>query len=107
MVLFLGDTGESYLRQLAETDRSLSRQIKELLLLIRQYGPEAVMAAVRKAQSLGAFGADYITNILVQEQSAREVQPQLKLKDPRLNELATDPLSLLEYDALILERSEA
>jgi transposase len=107
LVLFLGDTGESYLRQLAETDRSLSRQIKELLLLVRQYGPEAVMAAVRKAQSLGAFGADYIANILVQEQSAREVQPQLKLKDPRLNELATDPLSLLEYDALILERSES
>jgi transposase len=107
LVLFLGDTGETYLRQLAETDRSLSRQIKELLILIRQYGPEAVMAAIRKAQSLGAFGADYVANILVQEQSAREMQPLLRLKDPRLNELATDPLSLLEYDALILERSES
>jgi hypothetical protein len=66
------------------------------------------MAAVRKAQSLGAFGADYIANILMQEQSAREMQPLLRLKDPRLNELATDPLSLLDYDALILtQRSES
>ena len=65
------------------------------------------MAAVSRAQSLGAFGADYVANILVQEQTARELQPLLKLKDPRLNELATDPLSLLEYDALILERSES
>lgn len=104
LVLLLGDTGESYLRQLAETDRSLSRQIQELLILVRQYGPEAVMVAVRKAQNLGAFGADYIANILMQEQSAREMQPLLRLKDPRLNELATDPLSLLEYDALILTR---
>jgi len=106
LVLFLGETGESYLRQLAETDRSLSRQISELLLLVRQYGPEAVMTAVRKAQSLGAIGADYVANILVQEQTAREIQPLLKLRDPRLNELATDPLSLLDYDALILERNE-
>ena len=104
----LGETGESYLRKLAETDRSLSRQIKELLSLVRQYGPEAVRAAVGKAQSLGAFGADYIANILMQEQSVREMQPLLRLKDPRLNELTTDPLSLLEYDALILKsRSES
>jgi transposase len=108
LVLLLGDTGESYLRKLAETDRSLSRQIKELLILVRQYGPEAVMAAISKAQSLGALGADYIANILMQEQSAREMQPILRLKDPRLNELTTDPLSLLEYDALILKsRSES
>jgi hypothetical protein len=108
LILILGEEGESYLRSLAETDRSLSRQINELLLLVRQYGPESVMAALRKAQSAGAFGADYIANILMQEQSAREMQPLLRLKDPRLNELATDPLSLLDYDALILtQRSES
>jgi transposase len=107
LVLLLGDVGESYLRNLAETDRSLSRQISELLSLTRQYGPESLIAAIRKAQNVGAFGADYIANILMQEQSAREIQPLLRLKDPRLNELATDPLSLLDYDALILkQRSE-
>ena len=108
LVLFLGETGESYLRKLADTDRSLSRQIKELLALVRQYGPESVLAAIRKAQDVGAFGADYIANILIQEQSARDIQPQLLLKDSRLNELSTDPLSLLDYDALILtQRSES
>ena len=108
LVLFLGETGESYLRQLSETDRSLSRQIRELLMLVRQYGPESVLAGIGKAQAVGAFGADYIANILMQEHSAREIQPQLRLKDPRLNELATDPLSLLDYDALILtQRSES
>ena len=48
------------------------------------------------------FGADYIANILRQQQSRREVQPPLRLKDPELNQLATDPLSLAEYDAFIL-----
>ena len=73
---------------------------------MRQYGPDPVIAAVRKAHSVGAFGADYIANILMQEQSARELQPLLVLKDPRLNGLATDPLSLLDYDALILNSKE-
>ncbi|HEX7971805.1 MAG TPA: hypothetical protein VF501_06255, partial [Thiobacillus sp.] len=31
---------EAYLRDIAETDRALSRQLTELLELIRQYGPE-------------------------------------------------------------------
>ncbi len=108
LIALLGPPAESYLRGLAETDRALSRQIRELLALVRQYGPEAVGSALQKAHRAGAFGADYIANILLQEHSPREQQPPLRLRDPRLNELTTDPLSLLEYDAFILtERSES
>ena len=70
LVMLLGDAGESYLRGLAETDRSLTRQISELLTLARQYGPEPVIAAIGKAQNVGAYGADYITNI-----SCRNILP--------------------------------
>ena len=84
-------------------DRALSRQLAELLELIRQYGPEAVASAIEKASAARAFGADYVANILRQQQSPRRPQPPLVLRDPLLNELATDPLSLLEYDAFILE----
>ena len=94
---------EAYLRDMADTDRALSRQLTELLELIRQYGPEAVADAIEKAAAARAFGADYVANILRQQQSPRRPQPPLRLRDPRLNELVTDPLSLLEYDAFILE----
>jgi hypothetical protein len=106
LTLLLGEEGEAYLRGLAETDRKLSRQIRELLDLVRQYGPEAVIASIGKARRVGAFGSDYIANILLQEQAQRQLQPQppLRLKDSRLNELCTDPLSLLDYDALILKQ---
>ena len=30
-------------------------------------------------------------------------QPPLQLRDPELNQLTTDPLSLLDYDAFILK----
>ena len=105
-IALVGPVGDAYLRALAETDRSMARQIRELLALVRQYGPEAVASALAKAQAAGAIGADYVANILLQDQSPREQQPLLRLKDDHLNELVTDPLSLLEYDAFILsERS--
>lgn len=94
---------EAYLRDMADTDRALSRQLTELLELVRQYGPEPVANAIEKAAAARAFGADYVANILRQQQSPREVQPPLRLRDQRLNDLATDPLSLLEYDAFILD----
>jgi transposase len=94
---------EAYLRDMADTDRSLGRQISELLELMRQYGPEPVAGAIEKAATVRAFGADYIANILRQQQSPRRPQPPLQLRDARLNELVTDPISLLEYDTFILE----
>jgi len=94
---------ETYLRDLADTDRALSRQLAELLELVRQYGPELVADAIGKASAAHAFGADYVANILRQQQSPRQTQPPLRLRDPRLNDLATDPLSLLQYDAFILD----
>ena len=93
---------EKYLERLADTDRALSRQVRELFALIREYGPEAVAAAIAKAHAARAFGADYVANILRQQQQRREIQPPLQLRDPALNELATDPLSLAQYDAFIL-----
>jgi len=101
--LCAADVAEGYLRGMADSDRALSRQLTELLELIRQYGPDAVAGALAKAYAARAFGADYVANILRQQQAPRRPQPPLCLRDPRLNELATDPLSLLAYDAFILE----
>ena len=103
LVRLLGPTAEYDLRQLAETDRSLVRQIRELLELVRDYGPESVSAALEKAYAAQAFGADSIANILRQQQARRDIQPPLRLQHPQLNELATDPLSLSDYDAFILQ----
>lgn len=103
LIQMLGPSAESYLHGLADTDRSLARQIRELLELVRDYGPHAVTEAVQKAHAARAFGSDYIANILRQQQTRRDVQPPVRLRQPELNELATDPISLLEYDAFILQ----
>jgi hypothetical protein len=38
---------------------------------MRQYGPDAVAGAIDKAATARAFGADYVANILRQQQSPR------------------------------------
>lgn len=107
LIAWLGPTCDLYLQRLAETDRSLAHQVRDLLALVREYGPDAVAAALQKAHAAGAFGADYIANILHQQQRHREVQPPLRLLHPELNELATDPLSLAAYDAFLLHSKKA
>jgi SpoVK/Ycf46/Vps4 family AAA+-type ATPase len=93
---------EDYLRGIADNGRSLSRQITELLDLIRLYGSEDVARCLNKALDARAFGTDYVANLLRQHLSPRHVQPPLRLKNPDLNQLATDPLSLAAYDAFFL-----
>lgn len=99
---------EDYLRGLADNGRVLSRQITELLDLIRLYGSHAVARALCKAHDARAFGADYVANLLRQQLSPRHVQPPLRLRDPELNQLATDAVSLAAYDAFLLpERNDS
>src|SRR5271157_2993897 len=94
--------------RLADSDRSLLRQLQELLALFRAYRPAQVAEALQKALAARAFGADYVANLLHQIASPRETQPPLQLRDPELNQLTTDPLSLLDYDAFILrDRKES
>jgi transposase len=107
LVAWLGPTCELYLQRLAETDRSLAYQVRDLLGLVREYGPEAVAGALNQAYAAGAFGADYIANLLRQQRMRRPIQPPLRFQDPQLNELATDPLSLADYDSFILNSKKA
>lgn len=103
LVQLLGEEAEGYLRALADLgDRPLARHVAQLLELTRLHDPDAVAAALRQAAEGKAFGAEYVANLLRQRENPRHPQPPLRLKDERLNELATDPLSLLEYDAFIL-----
>lgn len=106
LVSLLGDVGENYLRELAATNRLLSRQIRELIDLVREYGVEAVRSAIEKAHRAGAFGSDYVANILYQNFTSRQPQPRLQLKDPQLNQLVIDPVFLHEYDELIVLRNK-
>lgn len=97
------ETVEAYLRGLTDSGRSLLGELHELLEMFRTYRPDQVAAALEKALAARAFGAHYVAHLLCQLESPRPPQPRLQLRDPELNQLTTDPLDLLDYDAFILE----
>jgi hypothetical protein len=63
-------TVEADLRGLADSDRSLTRQLRELLELFRAFRPEQIAATLEKALTAQAFGADYIAHLLHQMEAA-------------------------------------
>ena len=78
-------------------------RLRELFELVRDYGPEAVAAGAGQSCTPQAPSAPTTSpTSSASSKHAATVQPPVRLKDPRLNELATDPLSLAEYDAFIL-----
>jgi transposase len=108
LIQLIGDGVEEYLRGIADTgNHSLHRQIQELLALTRDYGPEIVRPAMRRALDAKAFGADYIASLVRQSLAPRRAQPPLALKQQPLLDLIPDPLSLAVYDALLLPSANA
>ena len=69
----LGPRREAYLETLADTDRSLSRQVRELLRADSRIWPGSRgRRHRRRPHAARAFGADYVANILRQQQPRRE-----------------------------------
>ncbi len=107
LLQLIGEGMEEYLRGIAEcSNRPLHRQIQELLVLTRDFGPDAVAKAMRRALETKAFGSDYIANLLRQSLAPRIAQPPMPLKQLSLLDLIPDPLSLTEYDSLLFPNSE-
>ena len=95
---------EAYLRDMADTDRALSRQLTEISgtgppVRTRTGGRRHRRKLLRPAPSAPITSPTSCAS----NSHPRQTQPPLRLRDPRLNDLATDPLSLLEYDAFILD----
>ena len=88
---------------MADTDRSLYRQISELLELIRQYGPEPVAARNRESRR----GASFWRRLYRQYSAPATIPttPAAAIAVTRcaIERTGTELVSLLEYDAFILE----
>jgi DNA-binding NarL/FixJ family response regulator len=68
-----------------------------------KYGEAALICAIRKAIAHKAYGAEYIRNILHQENTPKKQHPPVKLKNEELNNIRLAEPSLAEYDAYILK----
>ena len=99
----LGDLAEDYLKSLIRTGKPLQRSITGLLELKDKYGVDALLQSLKIAVQYGAYGLEYIKNILYQQQHPKIDHPKLILNNPALNQLYLHDVSLKEYDNLIFD----
>lgn len=100
----LGETAKTYLEHLTATNQPIKKNLKKLLNLKAEYGPYALIEAIKKATLHNAYGAHYIENILYQEMTPKRHHPPVKLKQENLNRIRLEEPSLAQYDALVIKR---
>lgn len=100
----LGIDARIYLQGLIESNSPIKKNISKILSFKNEYGTAAILAAIRKALSFKAYGADYIENILYQEMTPQNNHPPVRLKKQDLNHITLTEPSLEDYDAHVLKR---
>lgn len=103
-IIALGQEAETFLEKIMEHKQPFTKGLKRLIALKQEYGPWALVTAMKKAATHQAFGLDYLENILYQEMTPQKRLPPLILKNEYLNQIQLEVPSLAEYDALILKR---
>jgi len=100
----LGEYARRYLEGMIETGIGVKKNVVKILALQNEYGSGAIVAAVQKALSFNAYGADYIENILYQERTPCRHHPPVRLKNDALNRIVLTQPSLSDYDAHVLKK---
>jgi hypothetical protein len=100
----LGEEAKTYLERLSVTHEPLKKNLDRLLALKDEYGPYALVEAIKRATIHKAYGAHYIENILYQQMTPTTHHPPVKLKDEKLNRIRLEQPSLAEYDAFVIKR---
>ena len=101
--LNLGPECQDYLKGLNAAEFHLPAQLQKIQNLVRLYGPEEIVSAVRHALKFHAFGDHYLQNIILQRRAAKNLPPPQNvqlLKKPQWNQVTVEPTDLSLYDEL-------
>lgn len=96
--LKLGSLAEQFLEGLLERGHTTPAfHIQKLLGLVEQFGATAVLGAIARSIEYGAFGADYVHNILTQNLTP-DLQPRRPLHLPTRPDLANQNIQKPNLD---------
>jgi transposase len=103
LFLAMGPEAEPYLAGLVRSERSVDHHLRRILDLAATYGHPEVQAAITRAQQFGAFGADYVENILLADRRQRREEQKTPLQISRsdLAEIDLPEQDLGRYDSLM------
>ena len=103
-LISLGQEAKVYLERLAETRQSFKKHVRKIFALKCEYGAYSLIAAIKRASSVNAYGAQYIENILYQDMTPERNHPPVRLKKEYLNRICLEEPILAEYDTFIIKK---
>lgn len=107
LFLALAPEAKDYLTGLLNAEVVLDRHLRRILDLVATYGKTEVMGAVVRCLEYGAFGADYVENIILTERRRRCEGQKTPLHIPKkdLADVDLPEQSLEHYDRLLTPES--
>lgn len=104
--LSLGKEAEKYFKGLIQADINLTRHLDRILKLRHKYGKTEIMGAIHHALKYGAYGAQYIENIIIQRRT-KAGEPvnkiPISISNPELANTNVEERDLANYDELLEE----
>lgn len=103
LFLALAPEAGQYLAGLVKSELSVERHLRRILDLVATYGKAEVLSAILRALEYGAFGSDYVENILLtQRRHRREGQKTpLQIAKKELADIDLPDQKLDHYDDLL------
>jgi hypothetical protein len=97
--LALNPQAEAYYGALRQRELHALAHVRRILLLVDTYGREAVAQALEEAVELGAYGSDYLRNLLAHRRALAPLIGQLHLtRGAELLHLEVPPPDCSRYD---------
>jgi len=70
-LMALGDTAKHYFEALCRTQINIPHHVKKIMALVDLYGKTEVLSAIDHAMQYGAFGHEYLANIILSNRRRR------------------------------------
>lgn len=107
--LFLGEGCEAYLSGMVNSELNLSHHLEKILEMVDTYGKTEVLGAINHALKYGAFGCDYIKNIILQQRAKRGqkiINPISIVGNSEFADASVEERDLNLYDNLFEEEED-
>jgi len=84
-LMALGDTAKGYFEAMCRTQINIPHHIKKIMALVDLYGKTEVLSAMEHAMKYGAFGHEYLANIILSNRRKRSSPHPLEPPSSKIN----------------------
>ncbi len=102
-LMALGDTAKRYFEAMTRTEINIPHHVKKIMALVDLYGKTEVLSAMEHAMKHGAFGHEYVANIILSNRRRRSSPHPLGPPSSKINPELIGSTWVEERDPMIYD----